>query len=101
MTVPPGRRPPASSPGGRPKIAHIASLDVVILDEACIALSYKLFTVEQLLDALNNRHPSYEAIVTGRNAPLKLINAADLVTEMKEVKHYYTHRVMARDGIER
>jgi|SRR5208283_1403975 len=75
--------------------------DVVILDEACIALSYKLFTVEQLLDALNNRHPSCEAIVTGRYAPLKLISAADLVTEMKEVKHYYTHGVMARDGIER
>jgi cob(I)alamin adenosyltransferase len=75
--------------------------DVVILDEACIALSYKLFTVEQLLDTLNKRHPSCEAIVTGRYAPLKLINAADLVTEMKEVKHYYTHGVMARSGIER
>jgi cob(I)alamin adenosyltransferase len=70
--------------------------DVVILDKACVVLSYKLFTVEQLLDVLTNRYPSCEAIVTGRCAPPKLINAADLVTEMKESKHYYTRRHGAR-----
>jgi cob(I)alamin adenosyltransferase len=75
--------------------------DVVILDEACIALYYKLFTLAQLLDALRNRHPACEAVVTGRYAPQKLIEVADLVTEMVEVKHYYTEGVMARDGIER
>lgn len=75
--------------------------DVVILDEACIALYYKLFSLDELLDALRNRHPSCEAVVTGRYAPRKLIEAADLVTEMREVKHYYTEGVVARDGIER
>ena len=75
--------------------------DVVILDEACIALYYKLFTLNELLGALRNRNPGCEAVVTGRYAPRKLIEAADLVTEMLEVKHYYTEGVMARDGIER
>ncbi|HEY9595244.1 MAG TPA: cob(I)yrinic acid a,c-diamide adenosyltransferase [Spirochaetia bacterium] len=75
--------------------------DLVILDEACIALHYKLFTLTELLDALRSRHPSCEVVVTGRYAPLALIKEADLVTEMREIKHYYTTGVMAREGIER
>lgn len=75
--------------------------DLVILDEANIALYYNLFTVEELIDALKNRNPKIEVIITGRKAPDKLIDYADLVTEMKEIKHYYTKGVEARDGIEK
>jgi cob(I)alamin adenosyltransferase len=73
---------------------------LVILDEANIALHYGLFTIEELLDAIRQRSPKCEVVVTGRNAPQALIDAADLVTEMKEIKHYYTDGVEARPGIE-
>jgi cob(I)alamin adenosyltransferase len=75
--------------------------DIVILDEANIALYYNLFTVDELIDALKNRNQNIEVIITGRKAPEKLIAHADLVTEMKEIKHYYTKGVEARDGIEK
>jgi cob(I)alamin adenosyltransferase len=74
--------------------------DVVVLDEANIALYYKLFTVEQLMDTMRQKQPETEIIVTGRYAPPELIEMADLVTEMKEIKHYYQSGVQARKGIE-
>ena len=74
---------------------------LVILDEANIAVYFKLFSVDELLDAVNSRHPSVEVVITGRKAEPKLIEAADLVTDMKEIKHYYTQGVQARDGIEK
>ncbi len=73
---------------------------LVILDEANIALYYKLFTVDELLSAIRERSPECEVVITGRYAPRELIDAADLVTEMREVKHYYTKGVKARPGIE-
>ena len=75
--------------------------DVVIMDEANIALFYKLFSVEELLEALRNRAEHVEVVITGRYAPQELIDFADLVTEMKEIKHYYTKGVEARTGIEK
>lgn len=73
---------------------------VVILDEANIAVHYGLFSVEELLEVLRQRAPEVEAIVTGRRAHPDLIEYADLVTEMREVKHYYTQGIEARRGIE-
>lgn len=75
--------------------------NLVILDEACIALFYKLFTVEQLIHCVMQRNDKVEVVITGRYAPEKLIEFADLVTEMKEIRHYYNKGVEARDGIER
>jgi cob(I)alamin adenosyltransferase len=75
--------------------------DLVILDEACIALFYKLFSVEQLINIIKQRNEKVEVVVTGRYAPEELIEFADLVTEMKEIRHYYNKGVEARDGIER
>ncbi len=83
------------------EILKSGEFDIVILDEANIALFFKLFTVEELLDAIENRAKNVEVIVTGRYAPEKLIEKADLVTEMKEIKHYYTQGVEARVGIEK
>jgi cob(I)alamin adenosyltransferase len=74
--------------------------DVVILDEACIALYYKLFLLSDLLDIIILRPESMEIVITGRYAPPELIEVADLVTEMREVKHYYQQGVEAREGIE-
>lgn len=82
-------------------ILEKGSHDLVILDEACIALHYNLFSLDELLAAIRDRAPQVEVVVTGRYAPQGLIDAADLVTEMREVKHYYTKGVQAREGIEK
>ncbi len=74
--------------------------DMVILDEACIALYYKLFSLEELILVVRDRPKSIEIVITGRYAPPELIELADLVTEMIEVKHYYNQGVEARPGIE-
>ncbi len=73
---------------------------LVILDEATIAVHYHLFTSADLIEAINLRHPSTEVVVTGRYATPDLIEIADLVTEMQEVKHYYNQGVASRPGIE-
>ena len=73
---------------------------LVVLDEANIAISYKLFTTSELIKAIEMRHTDTEVVVTGRYAPQELIDAADLVTEMKEIKHYYNNGTEAREGIE-
>jgi len=75
--------------------------DVVILDEATIALQYALFTLDALLEIIRGRPAHCEVVITGRYAPPELIEEADLVTEMKDIKHYYRQGVAARDGIER
>ena len=75
--------------------------DVVILDEANIATYYKLFPVEDLLHMIRGKPGNVELIITGRQADSRVIDAADLVTEMKEIKHYYHRGVQARIGIEK
>lgn len=75
--------------------------DVIILDELTIALYFGLLSCEDVIEALNNRAPQTEVVITGRYAPQYLIDKADLVTEMQEVKHYYTQGVLSRDGIDR
>jgi len=75
--------------------------DVVIMDELSIALYYKLFSVEEAIEIIRARAEHVEVIITGRYAADKLIEFADLVTEMKEIKHYYTEGVQARVGIEK
>ena len=82
------------------KILKSEKYDVVVLDEATIALYYQLFSIDELLDVLKNKKPETEVVITGRYAPPELIEMADLVTEMKEVKHYYTKGIEARKGIE-
>jgi len=74
---------------------------VVILDEANIATRYGLISVEELLDLITGKPDPVELVITGRDADPRVIEAADLVTEMKEIKHYYKKGVQARKGIER
>ena len=63
--------------------------DMVILDELTIALYYSMLSLEEVLNVLRQRSPHTEVVITGRYAPQELIDIADLVTNMQEVKHYY------------
>ena len=84
------------------EIMRSGEYDMVILDEVTIALHFKLLTVKEVLKAIEEREPHVEVVVTGRRAPEELIEAGDVVTEMKEIKHYYnTIGLEAREGIER
>lgn len=73
---------------------------VVILDEANIGTYYDLFSVEDLLELIDQKPAHVELVLTGRYADRRIIERADLVTEMREVKHYHRQGVAARVGIE-
>ena len=75
--------------------------DVVVLDEANVAVHYGLITLQELLDLIAIKPKSVELVITGRYAHEKVIEAADLVTEMREIKHYGKQGVKARRGIEK
>jgi cob(I)alamin adenosyltransferase len=74
---------------------------LVILDEANVAPLLRLFPVERLLALIDARPPGVELVLTGRGAHPRVLERADLITEMREVKHYYRRGVLARTGIER
>ena len=74
--------------------------DLVILDEINGAVSMGLVPVEGVLELMRDKPEQVELVLTGRNADERVIEAADLVTEMREVKHYYKAGVKARVGIE-
>lgn len=82
------------------KIIQSNVYDVVILDELTIALYYKLLDLKDVLEVLDKKPEETELIITGRYAPDALIDKADLVTEMKEIKHYYKQGVLSREGID-
>jgi len=82
-------------------ILKSGDFDLVVMDEANIALHYGLFTFEEIKEALKNRADHVEVVLTGRYAPQELIDMADLVTEMKEISHYYNKGIEARLGIEK
>ena len=74
--------------------------DIIILDEICISLYYNLINLEQIMRFLLDKPEHVEIILTGRYCPKELLEKADLVTEMKEIKHYYQKGVSARKGVE-
>ena len=74
--------------------------DIIILDEVFGAIGLGLVSLEQALDLIRARPEHVELILTGRAAPAEIVDAADLVTEMKAVKHPYQEGVKARKGIE-
>lgn len=83
------------------QILNSNEYDIVVLDELNIATYYKLFSPDEVIEILKNRNPHIEVIITGRYADEKIIEFADLVTEMKEIKHYYYKGIEARKGIEK
>ena len=74
---------------------------LVILDEANVAVHYELITIAQLLDLIDRRADGVELLITGRYAHSRLIERADLVTEMRGVKHYFDRGIKARVGVEK
>jgi len=75
--------------------------DIIVFDEILTAHGFHLIMVKDMLDIINDKPDGIEVVFTGRNAPPEVVAAADLVTEMVEVKHYYRKGIEARDGIER
>jgi len=74
--------------------------DLVILDEINLVLTFELLPPEEVFQVLRERPPGVEVVLTGRQAPPELVEMADLVTEMRPVKHYYEAGVKSRRGIE-
>jgi cob(I)alamin adenosyltransferase len=74
--------------------------NIIILDEIIVAIYFKLFPISDVIDLINKKPDNVELILTGRYCPEEIIEKADLVTEMKEIKHYYTKNVLSRKGIE-
>ncbi len=75
--------------------------DIVIMDEITYTLIYGWLDLEEVLTTLRNRNPKLHVVLTGRDAPDALIQYADLVTEMREIKHpYKTQGVLAQKGLD-
>jgi cob(I)alamin adenosyltransferase len=74
--------------------------DLIIADEANCAVTARLFDAKELLQLVHDKPEKMELVFTGRNADPQLIEAADLVTEMTKIKHYYDDGVPGRPGIE-
>lgn len=82
------------------KIINSHKYDVVILDEINVALSLGLVQTADVVNLIKGKPGNIELVLTGRNAPREIIRAADLVTEMKEIKHPFKKGVPPRKGIE-
>jgi cob(I)alamin adenosyltransferase len=83
----------------REKIAS-GQYDIVVLDEMTYPMSYGWIAVEEVIDTLRQRPEGLHVIITGRDAPQELIDFADLVTEMREVKHPHQKGLKAQPGID-
>lgn len=82
------------------KVVADAECDILILDEIFGAMTNKLISQEAVLELLDSRNAAMEIIMTGRDAPQAIVERADLVTEMREIKHYFQQGVTSRTGIE-
>jgi len=80
--------------------AKSGQYDIIIFDELNVAIYFELLELQQVLDFLEEKPEKVEIIITGRNAPKEIIDKADLVTEMCEIKHPYQKGIQARIGIE-
>jgi cob(I)alamin adenosyltransferase len=74
--------------------------DLLVLDEVFVSIYFGLLTIDDVLKIIKQKPESVELILTGRYCPQEIIDAADLVTEMKEIKHYYQKGILSRRGIE-
>jgi cob(I)alamin adenosyltransferase len=74
--------------------------DLVIFDELNVVLDYQLLNLKEVIEKIKEKPDNVEVVITGRKAPQEIIDIADLVTEMREVKHPYQKGMKARKGIE-
>jgi len=82
------------------KIVKSGEYDIVILDEVNVALNLKLIKTERVIELIKTKPKHVELVLTGRYAPNEIIELADLVTDMRELKHPYNKGFKARKGIE-
>lgn len=82
------------------EVAKSGEWDLVILDEICVALGFKMIELEEVKKLIKEKSPNTELVLTGRYCPEELYELADYVTEMREIKHPYHKGVVARKGIE-
>lgn len=82
------------------EVVLTSKYDMVILDEICFALSQEVLPLSRVLNLIKNKPESVELILTGRGAPQELIEEADYVTRMEEVKHPFEKGINSRKGIE-
>jgi len=83
------------------EVLAAGSHDVVILEEANVAVKYGLIGVQELVGLIIAKPADMEMVITGRGASPRILEIADLVTEMRAVKHYFQKGVKARIGIEK
>ncbi|NPV93154.1 MAG: cob(I)yrinic acid a,c-diamide adenosyltransferase [Firmicutes bacterium] len=83
------------------KAMHSGDYEIIVFDEINTAHYFNLISTEDMLEVIRTKPDGVEVVFTGRCAPPEIIEAADLVTEMVEIKHYYQQGVPARDGVER
>lgn len=82
------------------KLVKNRECDILILDEIMASISAGFIDEDEIVELIKNKPKDMELILTGRNVPEKIMDKADLITEMREVKHYYKKGVPAREGIE-
>lgn len=82
------------------KVVKSGEYDIVILDEVNVALDLKLIKTEKVVELVKSKPRHVELVLTGRYAPKEIVEIADLVTEMKEIKHPFSKGQQARKGIE-
>ena len=104
--VHPERPAPEDVSGARDALKYCADVlrkaehDIVILDEVLCAIKFGLIACDEVVNLVKMKPPDMELILTGRGAPAELIDLADLVTEMRQIKHPFQRGVTARKGIE-
>ena len=79
---------------------HSGDYHMVIFDELNMAIYYELLELKKVINNIKGKPEGVEVVITGRKAPDEIIEIADLVTEMKEIKHPYQKGIQARKGIE-
>jgi len=75
--------------------------DIIVLEEGNVAASIGLLSTDDIIHLIDRKPEHVEIVITGRNASREIIDKADLVTEMKDIKHYFNKGVAARTGIEK
>lgn len=74
--------------------------DLIVLDEVNVALDYDLVPLEEILDLIKRKPVGVDLVLTGRYVPPQVLEAADLISDVQEVRHHYSSGVLAREGIE-